>query len=100
MPAPSDAGRVLPAGVPVEEPGTARIAVDLLGGDRAPAVVVDGALRALRADPNLHLLLVGPSEVAGGLVDVLTPEQRSRVTVRQVRHAVTMADQPTRAPGP
>ncbi|MFI6228073.1 phosphate acyltransferase PlsX [Micromonospora echinospora] len=98
MPAPSDAGRVFPAGVPVAEPGTARIAVDLLGGDRAPAVVVDGALRALRADPNLHLLLVGPSEVAGGLVDVLTPEQRSRVTVRQVRHAVTMADQPTRAP--
>ena len=38
----------------------ARIAVDLLGGDDAPAVVVDGALRACDADPDLHLLLVGP----------------------------------------
>jgi len=41
-----------------------RIAVDLLGGDDAPAVVVDGALRALVADPTLQLLLVGPRAVA------------------------------------
>ncbi len=45
------------------ERATARIAVDLLGGDRAPAVVVDGALHACGADPDLHLHLVGPSEV-------------------------------------
>src|SRR5690606_40806304 len=56
-PASVDADREYPVGVPVE-PGTVRIAVDLLGGDDAPAVVVDGALRALRADPDLHLLLV------------------------------------------
>jgi glycerol-3-phosphate acyltransferase PlsX len=40
----------------------ARIAVDLLGGDGAPAVVVDGALHALHDDPALRLLLVGPRE--------------------------------------
>lgn len=97
-PAPSDADRPVPAGVPVE-PGVARIAVDLLGGDDAPAVVVDGALRAMRADPDLQLLLVGPPEVAGALVGVLTPAQRARVSVRPVRDAVTMADQPSRARG-
>ncbi|MBM0226232.1 phosphate acyltransferase PlsX [Micromonospora sp. ATA51] len=79
------------------EPGTARIAVDLLGGDDAPAVVVDGALRAVRADPDLHLLLVGPTEVAGGLIDALDPAQRARVAVRPVRTAVGMADHPTAA---
>lgn len=94
-PAPAADGRPVPAAVPVE-PGTARIAVDLLGGDDAPAVVVDGALRALRADPDLHLLLVGPPEVAGGLFDALTPAQRARVTLRAVREAVGMADHPTR----
>ncbi|WP_200211999.1 phosphate acyltransferase PlsX [Micromonospora coerulea] len=77
------------------EPGTARIAVDLLGGDDAPAVVVDGALRAVRADPDLHLLLVGPTEVAGGLIDALDPAHRARIEVRPVHTAVGMADHPT-----
>ncbi|MFI7605546.1 phosphate acyltransferase PlsX [Micromonospora sp. NPDC049366] len=79
------------------EPGTARIAVDLLGGDDAPAVVVDGALRAVRADPDLHLLLVGPSEVADALIAALDPAGRSRITVRPVRAAVGMADHPSAA---
>ena len=62
------------------EPGTARIAVDLLGGDHAPDVVVDGALRACQADPALHLLLVGPVEAAAAVLGALAPEQRPRVT--------------------
>jgi phosphate acyltransferase len=73
---PGQAGRE--AGT-VAEPGTARIAVDLLGGDHAPAVVVDGALRACQADPALQLLLVGPVEAAGGLLAALAPADRARV---------------------
>jgi len=63
----------------VAGPGTARIAVDLLGGDHAPAVVVDGALRACQADPALHLLLVGPLEAAGELLAALDPADHHRV---------------------
>jgi glycerol-3-phosphate acyltransferase PlsX len=77
-----------------------RIAVDLLGGDSAPAVVVDGALRAFGTDPDLHLLLVGPPEVAGALLGALEPADRSRVSLRAVRTAVTMADVPIRATSP
>jgi phosphate acyltransferase len=66
--------------VTVPQPGTARIAVDLLGGDHAPDVVVDGALRACQADPALQLLLVGPVEAARAVLDALDPEQRPRVT--------------------
>jgi glycerol-3-phosphate acyltransferase PlsX len=58
-----------------------RIAVDLLGGDHAPDVVVDGALRACQADPALQLLLVGPVEAAGAVLGALDAEQRQRVTV-------------------
>ena len=38
-----------------------RVAVDAMGGDRAPAVVVEGAVRALEhVGDGLHLLLFGP----------------------------------------
>jgi phosphate acyltransferase len=75
----------------------ARIAVDLLGGDAAPAVVVDGALRACDADTDLALLLVGPQEVADEIIAALPPARRGQVTVDPVRRVVGMADSPLRA---
>lgn len=74
-----------------------RIAVDLLGGDDAPAVVVDGALRALRADPDLHLLLVGPPEAVDEPVAALPAHERARIELRVARDVVGMADNPARA---
>jgi glycerol-3-phosphate acyltransferase PlsX len=73
-----------------------RIAVDLLGGDAAPAVVVDGALRACAADPDLSLLLVGPAEVADEIIAALPAERRAHVHVDPVRRVVGMADSPLR----
>lgn len=77
--------------------GTARIAVDLLGGDHAPAVVVDGALRACSADAQLHLLLVGPHAVAEEIIAMLPDADRHRVAVHPVDGVVGMADPPMRA---
>ena len=57
----------------------ARIALDLLGGDGAPAVVVEGALQALSADPGLRLVPVGPPEILDGLVARLDRALRDRV---------------------
>jgi glycerol-3-phosphate acyltransferase PlsX len=81
-------------------PAAVRIAVDLLGGDDAPAVVVDGALRALAADPGLHLLLVGPRQVADRVLHALGEADRQRVGVRVADAAVTMSDPPARASNP
>jgi glycerol-3-phosphate acyltransferase PlsX len=81
----------------LHRPGTARIAVDLLGGDDAPAVVVDGARHACGVDPDLHLLLVGPSEVADEIIAVLPREDRERVRVEVVPHRVGMSDAPAGA---
>ena len=74
-------GAPAPGQATATERGTARIAVDLLGGDHAPAVVVDGALRACQDDPALHLLLVGPAEAAGEVLAALDPAGRDRVRV-------------------
>jgi phosphate acyltransferase len=90
------AGRNHPAAVPVE-PGAARIAVDLLGGDGAPAVVVDGALRAIDVDPDLRLLLVGPHRVADEVIRALPADRRDHVAVRPAGEGVGMADPPQRA---
>jgi phosphate acyltransferase len=81
-------------------PGVVRIAVDLLGGDGAPAVVVDGALRACGADPDLLLLLVGPQEVADGLISALPSGHRHRVSVRSLGGAVGMSDPPQKGSRP
>lgn len=74
-----------------------RIAVDLLGGDHAPAVVVDGALLACRIDPDLHLLLVGPAGVVEEALHAFSPVDRARVRTRVVAAAVGMGDAPARA---
>ncbi len=50
-----------------QKPGVVvRVAVDALGGDRAPEVVVEGALEA--AGDLLHVLLVGPEDALRGLL--------------------------------
>ena len=61
-----------------------RIAVDLLGGDDAPAVVVDGALQACGADPDLTLLLVGPRPAADEVIARLDAADAGRVHVLAV----------------
>ncbi|WP_438873094.1 phosphate acyltransferase PlsX [Paractinoplanes toevensis] len=73
---------------PDQEPATARIAVDLLGGDHAPAVVVDGALRAFQDDPSLHLLLVGPPEAADPILAAVDPVERARLGMLSVPASV------------
>ncbi|MGZ4619941.1 MAG: hypothetical protein ACXV3F_14820, partial [Frankiaceae bacterium] len=45
-----------------------RIALDLLGGDRTPEAVVEGALMAVRRRPDMRVALVGPPESAAGLL--------------------------------
>ena len=69
-----------------------RVALDLLGGDRAPEVVVAGALAALAEDPGLHLVVAGPPR--------LRPHWESvadRVTLLATDEGVSMADAPVRA---
>ncbi len=60
--------------VPVQE-APIRVAVDLLGGDGAPEVVADAALLVANEQPDVDLLLVGPPDLADGLL-----RQRSATT--------------------
>ncbi|HVU73252.1 MAG TPA: hypothetical protein VHE83_09875, partial [Mycobacteriales bacterium] len=48
---------------------SARIALDLLGGDHAPDAVVAGALAAVAADAALAVTLVGPPDLAAAALE-------------------------------
>jgi glycerol-3-phosphate acyltransferase PlsX len=71
------------------------IAVDLLGGDLAPEVVVDGALLALRRRPDVAVTLVGPPETAGPLL--AERGHPDRLGVVAARQSVRMDEDPVRA---
>ena len=59
------------------------IALDAMGGDHAPAMVVDGAAAAHRRVPNLRTLLFGDEERLGPLVAA----HRALAGAAEIRHA-------------
>jgi glycerol-3-phosphate acyltransferase PlsX len=54
--------------------------------------VVDGALQACGADPDLHLVLVGPRPVADEVMSRLEPSDHARVSLCLVERGVAMSD--------
>ncbi|MFP5218641.1 MAG: phosphate acyltransferase PlsX [Actinomycetes bacterium] len=77
--------------------GGPRVALDLLGGDGAPDVVVDGALLALDADPTLYVALVGPPDVAHRLLEARDRADDPRLPVVAASQVVAMDEDPVRA---
>jgi glycerol-3-phosphate acyltransferase PlsX len=72
-----------------------RVAVDLLGGDDAPDVVVDGALAALESEPAVQPILVGPPERAAELL--AARDAVGRLDVVAATQVVAMDEHPARA---
>lgn len=70
-----------------------RLAIDAMGGDEAPAPIVQGALDALDVDPGLELVLVGDEEqlrphISGRTID------RDRLSLVHTDEVVGMNDSP------
>ena len=73
-----------------------RIALDVLGGDAAPAINLDGAAIALRQNPDLHLELVGDESILVPELDARgdsLPEDRVQLVAS--RGCVGMDEKPT-----
>lgn len=62
--------------------------------------MVDGALRAIGADPDLELLLVGPRSAADEVTAALDAAARERVSTLAVGQAVAMGDPAARGADP
>ena len=70
------------------------VAVDAMGGDRAPTELVQGSLLALSRDPALHLALVGPT---AQLAELLGGRSRSRLELEPSEGAIPMDAHPAQA---
>lgn len=72
------------------------VAIDAMGGDRAPGEIVRGAVEAARSDPELHVFLVGRENVVR---DELTRLRWAgdRITPVQADQVVSMSDSPVEA---
>lgn len=68
------------------------VAVDAMGGDNAPGVVLDGVAAALEHDERLQVLLVGPEEV-------VTPfaAKHARCTAQPASEVIAMGEHPAQA---
>src|SRR5215471_4871120 len=72
-----------------------RIALDAMGGDHAPEPIVAGAVQAVEADPELHVVLVGDQGRIEPLLAGVT--DRSRLAVFHCTQVVGMEEKPVEA---
>ncbi len=80
-----------------------RIALDAMGGDNAPDVVIDGALLSLRAPECPELILVGPQDDLEGRLERLVEKEaadfkktvREKIRFHDAKTVVGMHDPPT-----
>src|SRR5947209_18335818 len=68
-----------------------RIALDAMGGDHAPGPIVAGAVQAVLADPELHVVLVGDQAQVEPL---LAGVDRSRLELFHCTQVVGMEESP------
>lgn len=68
------------------------VAVDAMGGDNAPSVVLEGCAQALKENTQLHILLVGPAEV---VEDFAAQHERCEAVV--ATEVIGMAEHPAKA---
>jgi glycerol-3-phosphate acyltransferase PlsX len=70
-----------------------RIALDAMGGDHAPGPIVQGAVRAVEADPELRVVLVGDRAQVEPLLANVTAG-RDRLEIFHSSQVITMEETP------
>ena len=70
-----------------------RIALDAMGGDRAPDAIVAGAIRALKRFEDIDVLLAGPKERLEGLI-AEAGELKGRIEILPASQVIGMDESP------
>lgn len=75
----------------------ARIAIDAMGGDHGPGVIVPAVLKALATHGDLAVILVGDETALGAHFGQIPETLRNRLEVRHASQVVAMDDLPSQA---
>ncbi len=81
---------------PEAKPGVIRIALDAMGGDNAPAAVVDGSIQAVEETSGMEVILVGDKEAVQAVLDERS-YSGDRITIRHAEEVIEMDDSPSQA---
>lgn len=73
------------------------IAVDVVGGDFAPKVVLEGIQLALSEDDAVVVHAVGPRDVVDPFMATLSPDHKSRVIPAYAEEIIEMGEHPANA---
>jgi glycerol-3-phosphate acyltransferase PlsX len=73
-----------------------RIALDAMGGDHAPGPIVGGAIAAVQADPDLHVVLVGDQAQIEPLLASVSVG-RDRLEICHSAQVIAMEESPVEA---
>ena len=76
---------------------TITVALDGMGGDHGPRVVVPAAKRALEKHPDLHLILVGDEKILSSYVRRHHLDKHSRLHIHHTSQTVDMDESPSHA---
>lgn len=73
------------------------LALDIMGGDFGPHIILPAALNSLLENPNLHLILCGPIELLEAWYDKQTPDIQIRSQLSDCQQVVAMDEAPIAA---
>ncbi|MGC9008344.1 MAG: phosphate acyltransferase PlsX, partial [Halothiobacillaceae bacterium] len=73
------------------------LALDAMGGDHAPGIVLDAAVEALRRHPELHLILVGQESMLRDELARRNVLNEARLSLHHASEVVAMDEAPTLA---
>lgn len=74
-----------------------RIAVDAMGGDHAPAVVVEGVVEALQNEQDLEILLIGPTDQVQAALDACDGADELPIHLVEAPEVIGMGESPASA---
>lgn len=73
------------------------IAVDAMGGDYGPSIIVPAVLSTLKGKPDLQIILVGEQVLLQNLLNTFPSELTSQISVRHASEVVGMDEAPAQA---